>query len=129
MNQIPVEWVAKTRKKLAGHMTLSEKTLSSALLRRGVEFDTQVPAGPYFIDFHIQPGKIAVEVDGGYHSLEERKAKDQRKERFLHYQGWVVMRFANDEVDTNADRVVSKIVDARNALVEKRNSWKASARK
>jgi very-short-patch-repair endonuclease len=65
---------------------------------------------PYFIDFVFLNEKIAVEIDGSQHLLPERKLKDQIKDKKLIDDGWVVIRFTENEVKTNIDLVFKNLL-------------------
>lgn len=56
---------------------------------------------PYFIDFAFVDLKIAIEIDGSQHLLEERKEKDRQKDNLLQEQGWKVIRIAENVVKTD----------------------------
>lgn len=53
----------------------------------------------YFIDIAIPDKKIAIELDGKmYHSSEEQKAHDKKKDEVLEGLGWKVLRFNSQDV-------------------------------
>jgi very-short-patch-repair endonuclease len=57
----------------------------------GVAFRRQVVIGGAFIaDFAAPAARLAVEVDGGYHT--ERRVADARRDRKLRRLGWRVLR-------------------------------------
>jgi very-short-patch-repair endonuclease len=64
---------------------------------------------PYFIDFAFENEKIAVEIDGAQHELEDRKNKDIEKDRVLNENGWVVLRFSASKINMEVDECVSII--------------------
>ena len=37
----------------------------------------------YIVDFYLPDFNVVLEIDGGYHSTEEQKLKDKRREKFL----------------------------------------------
>jgi uncharacterized membrane protein len=53
--------------------------------------------------------KIAVEVDGKTHLCRQQQNRDRIKERMLERLGWVVLRFTNEEVNEDINRVVEVI--------------------
>jgi Protein of unknown function (DUF559) len=53
--------------------------------------------------------KIAVEVDGKTHLCRQQQNRDRIKERMLERLGWVVLRFTNEEVNEDINRVVEAI--------------------
>jgi ligand-binding sensor domain-containing protein len=53
--------------------------------------------------------KLIVEIDGLYHSLPETKETDKFRTERLNSLGYEVIRFTNDEVVSNPDKVVKEI--------------------
>jgi very-short-patch-repair endonuclease len=60
---------------------------------------------PYFIDFAFVDLKIAIEIDGSQHLLQERKAKDELKDALLIENGWRVIRIAESSVKEDWDSI------------------------
>lgn len=65
---------------------------------------------PYFIDFAFENEKVAVEIDGSQHQLEERKKKDEKKDQTLISNGWRVLRFTAKEIQFNTDFCFKKVL-------------------
>ena len=64
-------------------MTPSEAVLWRALRAnrfQGLRFRRQHPFGPYILDFYCDAAKLAVEVDGGFHLLEDRQLLDAERD-------------------------------------------------
>jgi very-short-patch-repair endonuclease len=74
------------------HPTHSELVLWQAIRgqRLGVAFRRQVPLGSYIVDFLAPSARLIVEVDGGYNQA--RRKADARRDRWLHQQGYTVLR-------------------------------------
>lgn len=64
---------------------------------------------PYFIDFAFVDKKLAVEIDGSQHLLQERKESDAKKDRLLIENGWKVLRFSESTVKNDWDLIHDKI--------------------
>jgi len=64
---------------------------------------------PYYIDFAFENEKVAVEIDGSQHELEGRKQSDIKKEELLISQGWRVIRFTANEIQTNTNSCFEKL--------------------
>lgn len=65
---------------------------------------------PFFIDFAFIDLKIAVEIDGSQHILdEERKEKDKIKDDTLIANGWRVIRISENVVKTDWNKVLLSI--------------------
>lgn len=50
------------------------------------------------IDIALPSMKVAVEIDGGSHASNHRKAQDAKKTAYLSASGWTVLRFSNRDV-------------------------------
>ncbi len=74
----------------------------------GHKFRRQWTLGPYIADFCCLERGLIVEVDGGQHSPE----RDGRRTAALEAQGFVVMRFWNNDVLGNLDGVLEVILEA-----------------
>ena len=75
----------------------------------GLKFKRQVPMGDYVIDFCCQEKRIVIELDGGQHSESQVSEKDRSKQAFLESQGYKVLRFWNNEIDSNIEGVLETI--------------------
>ena len=102
--------------------TPSELRLEAELAGRGVEYVYQRPVGYYFVDLHILPNKLAVEVDGWYHFNKRQRRNDEYRTKQLRAMGWRVMRFTNNEVCTDVRTVAEKIIAERDRFT----TWVAS---
>jgi len=75
----------------------------------GLKFRRQHPASQYILDFYAHSIKLAIELDGSIHSLEEVKKNDGVRQEHLESLGIHFMRFDNKEIFANATGVVDKI--------------------
>jgi very-short-patch-repair endonuclease len=67
-------------------MTEPEIILWSRLKNRqmlGYKFRRQVSVGPFVIDFYCPEKKLAIEVDGGSHFVEEAEAYDGERQSVI----------------------------------------------
>lgn len=55
--------------------------------------------------------KLVIEVDGEYHDDPQQQQEDQWRTEFLQGKGYKVIRFKNEEINTNVHEVISKIKD------------------
>jgi very-short-patch-repair endonuclease len=69
----------------------------------------QMPIGPYFVDFACFSEKLVIELDGGQHA--DAAAYDEARSRFIQAQGYVVLRFWNNNVLSNTDGVLARVAD------------------
>lgn len=64
--------------------------------------EREYPVYPYYIDFAFVDLKVAVEIDGSQHVLdEERIARDEDKDKTLTSTGWKVLRVTENLVKTD----------------------------
>jgi very-short-patch-repair endonuclease len=64
----------------------------------------------YRLDFAIPQLKIGIEVDGKiWHDNPEKKARDQNRDSKLAKRGWMVLRFSEDEIQSQIDEVTKTI--------------------
>jgi very-short-patch-repair endonuclease len=73
----------------------------------GHRFTRQYQIGSYFCDLVCRSQRLIVEVDGYSHDV--RQSHDFARDRFLRQEGYRVMRFSNEAVNTNLDGVVATI--------------------
>jgi very-short-patch-repair endonuclease len=78
----------------------------------GHKFVRQEPIGRYFADFVCREAHLVVEIDGATHSTDRELAYDKTREDFLRTQGYRVVRFTNEEVYEQSDRVFDAILAA-----------------
>lgn len=105
-----VKTLAKA-KRLRRDMTDSERRLWSILRGAqidGAKFRRQQPIGPYIADFVCQSHRLIVEVDGGQHHAEA----DASRTAWLQHAGYRVIRFWNDDMDSNREGVAAEIARA-----------------
>jgi hypothetical protein len=63
----------------------------------------------YKVDLAVVESKLAIEVDGASHKLKKWKFLDKRKTEILNSLGWTVIRFTNQEVETNLRKCLKTI--------------------
>ncbi len=97
-------------KKLRHEQTEWERKLWYCYLSKyPVKFQRQKPIGEHIVDFYCSKAKLAVELDGYYHTTEEQYKKDLQRTKDLEKQGVTVLRFFNREIETEFDAVCRKI--------------------
>lgn len=83
-----------------------------SLRSRGFHMRKQVPFRGYVLDFACFERRVAIELDGDHHGLDERRAHDGVRDAVLRDEGFLVLRFQNREVTGNLDGVMRRIVEA-----------------
>ena len=103
-----------TARGLRKRMTRQEAKLWARLrlLReQGLHFRRQAPIGPFIVDFVCLRARTVIEIDGGGHVAPIQAARDVRRDEVLSTMGFVILRFWNEEVDSNADGIVQTIFE------------------
>jgi very-short-patch-repair endonuclease len=75
----------------------------------GVKFRRQAAIGAYIVDFVCFSHCLVVELDGPQHLDEKSQGYDARRTAWLASRGFRVMRFRNQVLDDETDRVVEEI--------------------
>ena len=98
----------------------AERKLWSKLRSRqfdNLKFRRQHPIGKYIVDFVSIEKKIIVEVDGGQHNELNNIENDKQRTIRLENEGYTVLRFWNNDVLTNIEGVVIRILEQINTLI------------
>jgi very-short-patch-repair endonuclease len=93
-------------------MTAAEKVLWNELKNRklmGLKFRRQHPIHCYIADFYCHEQKLVIEVDGGIHDDEGQIEHDTTRTEELNHFGIKLLRFKNEEVLLNIEKVLEKI--------------------
>ena len=93
-------------------MTVAEQALWEQLRsnKLGVHFRRQHVIGMYIADFVSLKNHLIIEVDGEYHSTPEQLLLDAERTKYLQGKGFRVIRFNNQEIQTDIESVMSKII-------------------
>ena len=75
----------------------------------GLGFRRQVPMHIYIADFVCHAARLVIELDGESHDFESRQQHDSARDAWFESQGYVVLRYTNNEVLTNLAGVVEDI--------------------
>ena len=91
--------------------TLAENVLWNELRNNnmGVEFLRQHIIGDYIVDFVSREEGLVIEVDGGYHSEPRQQEDDKVREDELEKMGYHIIRFTNEEVLNDIEKVTDQI--------------------
>lgn len=88
-------------------LVLWEKLKSNQLF--GFRFKSQHPINHFIADFYCHKAKLIVELDGGVHDIEEQAEYDKNRTYILEEFGLRVIRFRNEEVFNQPDKVLDQI--------------------
>ncbi len=97
---------------LRGDPTVAEEHLWRYLRKRGLHgyrFRRQHTVGPFILDFYCHEARLAIEVDGEYHLAEGQRKRDRERDDDLAATGITTLRFTNEDVLGDTDRVLSDI--------------------
>jgi leucyl-tRNA synthetase len=109
-------------KEMRKESTLEEAMLWDEIRNRKLDdkFRRQHLVGKYIVDFICLEKKLIIEVDGGYHNAKEQIELDEERTFELEQKNlFKVIRFTNDEVKFEINKVISRIkheLDSRNIL-------------
>ena len=99
-------------KQLRKNMTEAETILWEELKQLdGYHFRRQHPINDYIADFICLSAHLIIEVDGKYHDIPQQQIEDDMRTDALSKMGYTVVRFTNEEIITDVDRVVDEIYD------------------
>lgn len=77
---------------------------------QGFKFRRQQPLGDYIVDFICFEQKLIIELDGGQHA--DAQDYDRQRDVWLSGQGFLILRFWNNEVLENLEGVLERILIA-----------------
>ena len=106
-------------KELRKNMTPAEKMLWQRLRNYqldGFYFRRQHPIKYFIADFYCAKADLIVEVDGGVHNDPDAQEWDINRTAELEKLGITVIRFTNEEVFNDIERVIQKIRQQLNIL-------------
>jgi len=106
------EWQRGRAKQLRQKMTRAENLPWRYLKAHhidGLAFRRQTPIRQFIVDFVCHSVKLIVEVDGESHDSVSRQQTDRRRDEWFASQGYVVLRFTDEQVLTNLGGVIEVI--------------------
>jgi len=100
-------------KRLRREMTPAERLFWEQIRANrlhGVRFRRQQVIDGFVADFYCHAAALVIEIDGPVH--EGRTGYDADRDAIFQQRGLTVLRFTNDEVTANLDRVIQKVAAA-----------------
>lgn len=100
------------RRTLRVEQTSAESSLWSAIRGgklKGIHFRRQHPIDKYIVDFYCHYRKLIIEVDGSSHNDIGTTLADEERDAWLVKKGYKVLRFTNEEVYKQLERVLWEI--------------------
>lgn len=77
----------------------------------GSDFKRQCIILDFIADFYCPSANLIIEVDGGYHLQEEQQQLDKEREERLQAKGYNILRFTNEQVLFDTDKVLKDITE------------------
>jgi len=102
------------RKRLRNYSTNAEIILWNRLKNKslqGFKFRRQYSVDQFILDFYCTPLKLAIELDGQVHLEKEMKQHDENRDAYINCFGITILRINNEEVFTNINSVLNKIIN------------------
>lgn len=106
------------KKERVGSCTLAQQKLFDVLKAIGkrrrfkpaLEREIYTKNGVRFSDIFIKKYGLNIEVDGGYHNLEEQKIKDSLREKEIWGKKRIItIRFTNEDIFKSLDKIILKM--------------------
>ncbi|MCY2688511.1 endonuclease domain-containing protein [Salinimicrobium sp. TH3] len=110
--------IFKREENLRNYPTEAEKLLWEKLICdpfKTYHFRRQHPIHHFIADFYSHQLKLVIEVDGEYHESSEQKIKDQTRTELIQFQDINVIRFTNQQVIQNMEKVLKIISEKINS--------------
>lgn len=104
--------IQQRARELRHEMTRPEQLLWERLRDRQLgelKFRRQHPLVPFITDFYCAEKRMVLEIDGDIHDLQ--KEQDELRTRQFEEFGYRVIRFRNEEIETNIGLVLKKILE------------------
>ncbi|TAL68757.1 MAG: endonuclease domain-containing protein [Bacteroidetes bacterium] len=76
-----------------------------------LKFRRQEPIGSYIVDFVCLEKELVIEIDGGVHKEINQIEYDKVRTQYLQNLGFKVLRFWNNEIENNINKVLNVIKD------------------
>lgn len=105
-------------KQLRKNPTPWEKKLWYSFLRGyKVRFQRQKVIDNYIVDFYCSSLNLAIELDGSQHYSVDNEEYEYKRTSNLEKQGLIILRFTNNDVDTNFYGVCTVIDNTVNSMI------------
>lgn len=105
---------------LRANMTEAENILWNRLRKNqlnGYKFRRQHPIDTFIADFYCHAGQLVVEIDGKIHQDKTIKEYDEGRTYEIEHLGIKVIRFSNEEIKNNIEKVIERIKSFLNSPV------------
>jgi len=105
-------YLKERRVSLRNNMTSAEVMLWNMIKSKqlGVKFRRQHSIGNYIVDFYSSEIKLVIEMDGGVHQDIIHQSNDEVRDNYLKDLGIKIIRFNNDEIYEDEERVKEELI-------------------
>ena len=113
------KYIVEIARELRKQQTTTEAILWNYLKNRklwGLKFRRQYAIGRYIADFYCIEERLAIDLDGKIHEINDRKEYDLIRQEEIESRNIVVLRFTNEEVKNNINEVIKKICSVESPL-------------
>ena len=86
------------------------------------KFRKQHPISIYIADFYCHKLKLVIEIDGPIHYSEETKLNDEKRQKDLENLNLTVIRFTNEQIKNEIERVIEMISSTMKKLTTRNES-------
>ncbi|MBZ0200984.1 MAG: endonuclease domain-containing protein [Ignavibacteriaceae bacterium] len=110
----------EVRRYLRQNQTYCEKIIWMYLKNRKLlykKFRRQYSIDYFVIDFYCPELKLAIEIDGEIHDLDEQKTKDKHRQEYIEAYGVKFLRLKNEEILGNPNKAFLKIENEIKKLI------------
>jgi len=110
------------RRVLRNNPTPQEELLWDRIKGRqlnGLKFRRQYSVGPYILDFYCPAIKLAIELDGAIHQVDDRPEYDAERQAYIERFGIRFARFTNDDIERDLELVLATIASAAQQCAER----------
>ena len=104
--------ILKNAKALRKRSTPAEKLMWRFVRNRkmfGLKFRRQQPLNYFIADFYCHEALLVIELDGSIHDRIDIKKYDAERQKIIEELGITVMRFSNDDVFTEPNKIEREI--------------------
>lgn len=111
-------YIIDLARKLRQEATPAEEFLWQHLRNRqcaGLKFKRQHHIDRYVADFYCAELHLVVELEGSIHDLKDQKEYDEYRYAYLEARGMTLIRFRNEEVMNNVQKVLRTIEQIKNS--------------
>ena len=118
---IPNEATKANRRHLRSTQTKAEEVFWYEIRnsRTGYKFRRQVSIDNFIVDFYCHELRLVIELDGPIH--EEQKDYDLQRNGILKEKGYVIVRYKNDEILFERERVMKELREFCQQLSKKKD--------